>query len=114
MTPQEKQLLEQTAKKLDVLIDIFSRMNYPDKFILRKELVIQDKLTLTNTSSLDLSSTQQLKIGGSGSTVGFYGVTPVAKPATIAAPSGGATVDTQSRAAISSIITTLQSLGLIS
>lgn len=34
--------------------------------------------------------------------------------ATVASPSGGATVDTQARSAINSIIARLQSLGLIS
>ena len=48
------------------------------------------------------------------SLIGFYGVTPVKRPGAIASPSGGATVDSQSRTAIDSIRTTLQSLGLIS
>lgn len=48
------------------------------------------------------------------SLVGFFGVEPVKKQASITAPSGGATVDSQSRTAIGSIITTLQTLGLIS
>lgn len=46
--------------------------------------------------------------------IGFFGKDAIKKPAAITAPSGGATVDSQSRTAISTIITTLQSLGLIS
>lgn len=55
-----------------------------------------------------------LKIGGaSTSLLGFYGSTPVDQPATVADPSGGSTVDTQARAAVSAVIDRLQELGLI-
>jgi len=55
-----------------------------------------------------------LKIGGaSTSLLGFYGSTPVDQPATVADPSGGSTVDTEARAAVSAVIDRLQELGLI-
>ena len=45
--------------------------------------------------------------------VGFYGKASIKQPATIADPTGGGTVDTQSRTAINSLIDRLQDLGLI-
>jgi len=45
--------------------------------------------------------------------LGFFGATPVDQPATVTDPSGGSTVDTEARAAITSLIDRLQELGLI-
>jgi len=55
-----------------------------------------------------------VNVAGAGETVaqlgaaleflGLYGATPVAQPVAITAPSGGAVVDTQARAAIVSIL----------
>lgn len=52
------------------------------------------------------SSTQAAKFG-----VGD--VEPVARQAAITSPTGGATIDTQSRAAIDLIITRLEAFGLV-
>jgi len=55
-----------------------------------------------------------LKIGGATtSLIGFYGVTPVDQPATVADPTGGSTIDAEARTAIQAIIDRLQELGLI-
>lgn len=55
-----------------------------------------------------------IKIGSATSSLlGFYGVTPVDQPATVADPAGGGTVDTEARTAINAIIDRLQELGLI-
>lgn len=55
-----------------------------------------------------------LKIGSANtSLLGFYGVTPVDQPATVADPTGGGTIDTEARTAIGLIIDRLQELGLI-
>lgn len=67
-------------------------------------------------------TTRQLSDGNDDGTVlgqdaadkiAFYGATPVAQQATITDPTGGATVDTQSRTAINALIDRLQALGLI-
>lgn len=55
-----------------------------------------------------------LKIGGAiTDLLGFYGVTPVDQPDTVADPTGGATIDSEARTAINAIIDRLQELGLI-
>ena len=60
------------------------------------------------------TSLRGIKIGSATSSLlGFYGVTPVDQPATVADPAGGGTVDTEARAAINAIIDRLQELGLI-
>jgi hypothetical protein len=60
------------------------------------------------------TSLRGIKIGSATSSLlGFYGVTPVDQPATVADPAGGGTVDTEARTAINDIIDRLQELGLI-
>jgi hypothetical protein len=55
-----------------------------------------------------------IKIGSATSSLlGFYGVTPVDQPATVADPAGGGTIDTEARTAINDLIDRLQELGLI-
>ena len=55
-----------------------------------------------------------LRIGSaSTSLVGFFGVTPVDQPATVADPTGGGTIDAEARTAINALIDRLQELGLI-
>ena len=55
-----------------------------------------------------------IKIGSATSSLlGFYGVTPVDQPATVADPAGGGTQDAEARTAINAIIDRLQELGLI-
>jgi hypothetical protein len=60
------------------------------------------------------TSLRGIKIGSATSSLlGFYGATPVDRPATVADPAGGGTVDTEARTAINDIIDRLQELGLI-
>lgn len=55
-----------------------------------------------------------IKIGSATSSLlGFYGVTPVDQPATVADPAGGGTIDAEARTAINTIIDRLQELGLV-
>jgi hypothetical protein len=71
-------------------------------------------LTLGEANNLVLGTTTGTKIGTATSQkLGFYNATPVDQPATVADPSGGATVDAEARTAINSIIDRLQELGLV-
>ena len=54
------------------------------------------------------------RIGSSSSDLlGFWGATPVDRPATVTAPSGGVVVDAEARTAIAALIARLQEAGLI-
>lgn len=102
MKPEEKQLLMEVSAKVDNLTRAFSdfreesiRFNFPSQQIIDKDLMVMGNLKTDVRSKL-----------------GFYGKTPASQPAGISAPSGGATVDSQARTAITSIINALNSLGL--
>jgi hypothetical protein len=60
------------------------------------------------------TSLRGIKLGSATSSLlGFYGATPVDRPATVADPAGGGTIDAEARTAINAIIDRLQELGLI-
>ena len=70
--------------------------------------------TITTEKGSAGGTLRGLKIGDATTALlGFYGVTPVDQPATVADPTGGGTIDTEARTAIIAIIDRLQELGLI-
>jgi hypothetical protein len=70
--------------------------------------------TITTEKGSAGGTLRGLKIGDAATALlGFYGVTPVDQPDTIADPSGGGTVDAEARTAINALIDRLQELGLI-
>lgn len=88
MTPQEKQLLENIAYRLNVL-------DHGDRYVFTKNIE-----TFANIK------------------IGFFGVNSVVQPATIADPSGPGTIYSQSEiqsivTAVIAITNTLKALGLI-
>lgn len=94
MTPDELQKFNELVKKVDDFIDIYSRSHFIDKDVFNNKVYFRNDVYLPSKTA-------------------FFGSnTPASKQAAITTPSGGATVDSQARSAISSIITTLQSLGL--
>lgn len=114
MTPEEKKLLEDTKTKLDLFLDIYYRTNMIDKTVFPNPVYFNNNIFLKDGLTLGTGGTTGLKIGSSSTDkIGFYGVNPVDQPATVSDPSGGVTVDSQSRTAIVSIIDRLQELGLI-
>lgn len=110
MTPEEKKLLQDTAQKLDKLIDIFYRIHFIDKEVFPNDVYMNGKLIIKD-SSISLGSNTGGSIGITGEKVGFLGATPLVRQSAISAPSGGATVDSQSRAAINSLIAVLKNFG---
>lgn len=113
MTPEEKLQLDTLQRNLEQLttafnsfVDVYSRMVFIDKVVLTKPLVLRNTYILAEGSD-------GLRFGkASTDKIGLYGATPVVQAAAITAPTGGATVDTQARSAISSIITALHNLGI--
>jgi len=66
------------------------------------------------TGNLIFKTVGGTKIGtGTSQLLAFWGTTPISQPATISDPSGGSTVDSESRTAINTIIDRLQAIGLI-
>jgi hypothetical protein len=94
MTPEELKLLQDTVKKLDAFLDIYYRTHFIDKDVFNNKVYFRNDLYLPTKTAF------------------FGSLTPIAKQSAISTPSGGATVDSQARTAINSLISTLQSLGL--
>lgn len=83
--------------------------NYERGFMRWSSNVLQIGTEAAGTGTL-----RGLNIGtATSSLLGFYGVTPVDQPATVADPAGGGTIDTEARTAIGEVIDRLQELGLI-
>lgn len=86
------------------------------KTLLNTGITIDDSndVALADGTDIAAGETTGTKIGtASTQKLGFYGVTPVDRPDAVAAPSGGATIDTNCRQAVGLIITRLQELGLL-
>jgi hypothetical protein len=98
--------LEQMVITLKGRLDAYEKS---DRFIFSKLVQFLDgrnvQLGRSTGTMIGTASDQKL---------GFFGKSPVAQQSHISAPSGGTTVDSQSRTAITSIISLLQAFGLTS
>lgn len=100
---EEIQLLKDRIEQLEAFI-------YKDKNTV--EDIFRRNLALLDVD-IKLSSATGTKIGtASSQKLAFYGSTPVSQQATISNPAGGAVIDAESRTAINSILTTLDTYGL--
>lgn len=114
MSPEEKLQLDNLEKKLDTFLDLYYRTNMLDKTVYPNKVYFNNGIFFKDGTVISSGGTIGMKIGSATTEkLGFYGETPVDQPATVSAPAGGATVDSQARTAITSIIARLQELGLI-
>ena len=95
-------------KRIDLLENLIFDLIRINIYRFSKSIQIQDG------RNIELNTGIGTKIGtATGQKLGFYNVTPVDQPATISDPTGGATVDTEARTGINTLIDRLQELGLI-
>ncbi len=100
-------LNEEQVKK--IVQDQISTLFRTDKYVFERLIEI------ANGKNIKLGDGTGTKIGTTSTQkLGLYGTTPTAKQATVSAPSGGATVDSQARSAIGELIIRLQTIGIIS
>lgn len=106
--------VNQLTQQLNNLQANFYKDNFSSDIIFRKNVTFAGSFAFGDGTNIPLGATTGTKIGtASTQKLGFYGATPIVRVSGISAPSGGATVDSQSRTAITSIINALNSLGLI-
>lgn len=99
---------QQKMEFKEFLDEYFQEFLASDRYIFAKRIQMLDGRNIQTGRAFGTkiaTATDQL--------LGFYGVTPVDQPATVSDPSGGATIDSQARTAIISVIDRLQELGLI-
>lgn len=99
---------EQEVRLREIFREELSFMLKSDRFTFNKTIQVGDAIDflLGRTIGARFGTAADQKIG-------FYGATPVIQASAITAPSGGATIDSQARTAIGSLITALHNLGLI-
>lgn len=86
------------------------RLNHLEK---SDRLTIQKTIQVFDGRNIQLGTGTGTQIGtAAGQKVGFHGATPVAQATAISAPSGGTTVDSQSRTAITALITAIKNFGI--
>lgn len=84
------------------------------QYALRAGANISGTWNLADGMAFVFGATTGTKIGtGATQKIGFWNATPVVQPSAVADPSGGATVDTEARAAVADLLSRLRTLGLI-
>lgn len=103
MTPEEKQQLNDVSKKLDDLIFLYNKENFPNRIDTNRTLVLRDV-----ENKVEFDNFAGVKIGHSTSKVGLYGTTPVVRASAISAPNTQGS--TYSQADVQSIVTAVNSI----
>ena len=105
MKPEELKLLNDIDTKLTRFLDLYYRTNMIDRTEFNNPVVFNNNIVIGKNGTKFGTSTNDK--------ISFYNKAPIIQPATISDPSGGATVDSQARTAINTLIDRLQELGLI-
>ena len=96
-----------TEDRLAYLEGVVAALVASDRYTFQKHLQFLDGRNIQAGRSVGT------KIGtAADQKIGFFGKTPIVQQSAITAPSGGGSVDSQSRTAIGLIITALQNFGL--
>lgn len=103
MSPQERDEFNKMKQELAELKDLFFKGDFPDRKVFYKKLVPKGGLDL---------SVDSVSAGTTSGVIGLYGVTPVVQASAIAAPAGGATVDSEARTTINLIRTAIKNIGV--
>ena len=92
----------------DTIRTELDQLSGDDRFVFRRNLEIE------NGNNIELGRRYGSKLGtDTAQKISVYGVTPIIQGSTITDPTGGATVDGESRTAINSLIDRLQAFGII-
>ena len=106
--------LKQEVKELRAIVNYMitiDKYQFKKNVEFRNPVLFQRDLTLSDLN-LILSTVTGTKIGTSASQkIGVLGATPIIQQPAISAPSGGATVDSQARTAITSLINLVHNFG---
>ena len=100
--------IEELATEIEILKRRLNVYELSDRFIMPKTFQLMDG------RNIQLGKSTGTKIGTEASQkIGFFGVSPVAQQSHISSPSGGTTIDSQARGAVSATLTALQALGFV-
>lgn len=108
------EVIAKQSKEINNLKQEFFKNNLSGEYTFLQKVTFKNGFSFADGTNIPLGSTTGTKIGtATTQKLGFFNKTPIIQPSGISAPSGGATQDTQARTAINSIISALNSLGLI-
>lgn len=104
--------IQKLEEQVKFLTDIIYKDNFSDNKRFEKKSIFVRDVEFKDGVHITIGTSSGTKFGSSSSKMSFFGAPVVAQQNSISAPSGGATVDSQARTAITSILGVLDNLGL--